>query len=60
MRNYKESDHLRENALICEQILSTNSLREYMEISLENLLKVLKTRLNAKSFLRNEFYLDEN
>ena len=31
-----------------------------MEISLENLLKVLKTRLNAKSFLRNEFYLDEN
>ena len=30
-------DHLRENALIFYQILSTHSLRKYGEISLENL-----------------------
>ena len=29
--------HLRENALIFCQILSTHSLRKYIEISLENL-----------------------
>ena len=33
----KYDDHLRENALIFEQILSTNSVRKSMEISLENL-----------------------
>ena len=31
------NDHERENALIFYQILSTNSLRECIEISLENL-----------------------
>ena len=33
----KYNDHLREKALIFEQILSTNSVRKWMEISLENL-----------------------
>ena len=44
MRNLKKSlheneqnDHPRENALIFEQILSTNSVRKCMENSLENL-----------------------
>ena len=31
------NDHLKETALILKQILSTNSLRKCMEISLENL-----------------------
>ena len=34
--NYPYNDHSRENTLIFEQILSTNSLRKCMEISLEN------------------------
>ena len=37
MRINKNNDHPRENALIDHQILSTNSLRRCMEISLENL-----------------------
>ena len=34
---YENEWSLRENALIFEQILSTNSVRKCMEISLENL-----------------------
>ena len=37
MRFNRMNDHLRENALIFYQILSTNSLRKCTEISLENL-----------------------
>ena len=37
MRIIKINDHPRENTLIFEQILSTNSLRKCMEIRLENL-----------------------
>ena len=33
----KENDHQSENALIFYQILSTNSRRKYMEISMDNL-----------------------
>ena len=35
-------DHLRENALIFYQILSTHSLRKYIEISWENLYVDIK------------------
>ena len=37
MRISNYNDHVRENALIFYQILSTNSLRKCIEISLENL-----------------------
>ena len=39
-----KNDHLRENALISYQILSTNSLRKSVEVSLENLYVDIRTK----------------
>ena len=45
----EENDHQREHALIFYQILSTNSVRKFMETSLENLY----VDIGAKMINRN-------